>query len=123
MDAEQAPGRLRAPTPWSPSGPRKPAQAAGSAPASSRRSRSVSAGGVSPEAQVIRGRDDPPRRGHPAGAIRPGSARQVLRLQDEILEQRLVLDVRVVLDGAPGAAFLGLHVRAVLWRSRDLDVV
>src|SRR4051812_42708717 len=49
----------------------------------------------------------------PAG----NSSTQVLRLEHEVLEERLVLDVRLVLGRAPVAALALAHVAAVLRRA------
>src|SRR5436190_2358324 len=72
--------------------------------------RSSSAGGVSWRSRIME------------GTLSGGDA-EILRLEHEILEQRLVLDVRLVLDRAPALALLLFHVGPVLRRSGELDVV
>ncbi len=58
------------------------------------------------------------RRGQPSD----GCAK-VLELQDEILDEALVLDVRVVLDRPAGASLLAGHEGPVLRGAREAHVV
>src|SRR5207344_1581515 len=58
-----------------------------------------------------------------ADGLCPSPASQVLRLEHQVLEQRLVLDVGFVLARPPGESFLGLHELAVVGSPRPPDVV
>src|ERR1051326_4311813 len=72
--------------------------------------RSSSGGGTSRRSRIM------------DGTLSGGHA-EVLGLEHEVLEQRLFLDVLLVLDRAPALALLLFHVGPVLRRSRELDVV
>ena len=56
------------------------------------------------------------------GWIGPNSA-DVLRFQHQVGEQRLVFGVRLVLDSVPLFALLFVHMRSVLRRTGELDIV
>src|SRR3954452_1752585 len=51
------------------------------------------------------------------------SAAEVLRLEHQVLDERLVLEVRLVLDGAPPRALGLAHVPAVRGSAGQADVV
>ena len=63
------------------------------------------------------------RRGGRSGLCEFELAAQVLRLQHEVWHQRLILAVRLVLDGGEELALLLLHELAILRRPGNQDVV